>query len=151
MSRLIPLFSARARQALFCFTFFLLSPPTASRAQNDFTRPTDGKELTWGEPASGRLSGAERAPGQDREIQYWALEALAGKTASVRLQSDDFSARLYLLGFGLRESIRDRDDADTNAELTVTFPETGTYHVGVEAYGSSPTGSYSLIVTDGPQ
>lgn len=92
--------------------------------------------------------GAERAPGQDREMQYWALEAPAGETASIRLESDDFDARLYLLGFGLRESIRDRDDvAGMNAELTVTFPETGTYYVAVEAYGSSPTGSYSVTVT----
>lgn len=102
-----------------------------------------------GEQAWGRLVGAERAPGQDREMQYWALDAPAGETASVRLESDDFRARLYVLGFGLRESISDRDDvASTNVELTVTFPETGTYYVAIEAYGSRPTGSYSLVVTE---
>ena len=29
----------------------------------------------------------------------------------------------------------------------MTFPETGTYYLAVEAFGSHPTGSYSLIVT----
>ena len=49
---------------------------------------------------------------------------------------------------GPREFIRNRDDvARTNVELTVTFPETGTYYLAVEAFGSHPTGSYSLIVT----
>ncbi len=146
MSGLIPLFSARARLVLFCFAFLLLSSPPDSWAQD---RPTEGRELRWGEPAWGRLSGAERAPGQDREMQYWALEALAGETASIRLESGDFAARLYVLGSGLRESIRDRDDVGrVKAELTVTFPETGTYFVGVEAYGRQPTGSYSLTVTE---
>ena len=133
------LFSARARQALFCFAILLLSSPTDSWAQDNAVRPTDGRELSWGEPAEGRLVGGERSPGQDREIQYWALEAPAGETASIRLESDDFDAYLHLGGSGLRESIRDRDDvAGMNAELIVTFPETGTYYVGVEALGSRP-------------
>ena len=140
------LFSARAWQALLCFAFFLLSSPTDSWAQDNSARPTDGRELTWGEPASGHPSGAERAPAQDREIQYWAFEAQAGEMASIRLKSDDFDALLYVAGSGRPQFGRDQDDVagSLNAELTVAFPETGTYYVGVEPLGRRPTRSYSL-------
>ena len=111
--------------------------------------PTDGRELTWGEPARGRLTGAEPTIGDSRPVQVWALAARASETATVRLESDDFDAYLFVSGPGLSETLTDDDSgAGLNSELTVWFPETGTYWIGAGALSSGSTGSYSLSVTD---
>ena len=111
--------------------------------------PTAGRELWRGETAFGRLSGGEASIENDRPVQAWALEGLAGETATIRLESDDYDAYLYLFGPGLTEAMSNDDGgAGLNSELTVTFPETGTYTVGAGALSSGATGSYSLTVTD---
>ena len=111
--------------------------------------PTDGRELTWGEPARGRLLGTEATLADGKPAQAWALEALAGETATIRLESDDFDAYLFAYGPGMIETMTDDDSGvGLNSELTVLFPETGTYIIGAGALSSGSTGSYSLTVAD---
>ena len=111
--------------------------------------PTDGRELTWGEQAWGRLSGIEATLGDGKPVQVWTLEALAGERATIRLESDDFDAYLFVYGPGMGEAMTDDDSGgDLNSELTVRFPETGTYRIGAGALSLGSTGSYSLSVVD---
>ena len=111
--------------------------------------PTAGRELRRGEPGVGRLSGGEASIDNDRPVQAWALEGLAGETAVIRLESDDYDAYLYLFGPGLTETMSNDDGGGgLHSQLTVTFPETGTYTVGAGALSSGATGSYSLTVRD---
>ncbi len=111
--------------------------------------PTDGRRLTWLEPARGRLSGAEATIRDGQPVQAWALQALAGETATIRLESDDFDAYLFVYGPGMSEAMTDDDSGGgLNAELTVLFLETGTYTIGASALSAGSTGSYSLTVSE---
>ena len=110
---------------------------------------TAGRELRWGETAFGRLSGAEASIEDDRPVQAWALAGTAGESVTIRLESDDYDAYLYLFGPGLTETLTNDDGGEgLDSELTLTFPETGTYTVGAGALSSGSTGSYTLTVTD---
>ena len=111
--------------------------------------PTDGREVTWGVPAWGQLLGNEATLGDGRPVQAWALEALAGETATVRLESDDFDTYLFAYGPGMSETMTDDDGGgNLNSELTIWFPETGAYTIGAGALSSGATGLYSLSVTE---
>ena len=110
---------------------------------------TEGRQLTWGEPVWGRLVGNESTIRDGQPIQAWALEAIAGETATVRLRSDDFDAYLFAFGPGMNEAMSDDDSGGgLDSELTIWFPETGTYTIGASALSSGSTGSYSLTVTE---
>ncbi|MCH7891285.1 MAG: PPC domain-containing protein, partial [Gemmatimonadetes bacterium] len=107
------------------------------------------RRLTWLEPARGRLSGAEATIRDGQPVQAWALQALAGETATIRLESDDFDAYLFVYGPGMSEAMTDDDSGGgLNAELTVLFLETGTYTIGASALSAGSTGSYSLTVSE---
>ena len=111
--------------------------------------PTGGRELRLGEPVLGRLTGAESSIADNRPVQAWALEGLAGETVTIRLESDDYDAYLYFFGPGMTETLSDDDSGgDLDSELTVTFSETGTYTVGAAALSSGSTGAYSLTVME---
>ncbi len=111
--------------------------------------PTDGRQLTWLVPVRGRLSGAEATIRDGQPVQAWSLRALAGETATIRLESDDFDAYLFVYGPGMSETMSDDDSGGgLNSELTVWFPETATYTVGASALSAGSTGSYSLTVSE---
>ena len=111
--------------------------------------PTAGRELRTGETGLGHLSGGEASIENNRPVQAWALVGSAGETVTIRLESDDYDAYLYLFGPGMTETkTNDDGGAGTNSQLTVTFPASGTYTVGAGALSSGATGSYSLTLTD---
>jgi redox-sensitive bicupin YhaK (pirin superfamily) len=111
--------------------------------------PTSGRELRLGETVLGRLTGAEATIADDRPVQAWTLQGMAGETLTVRLESDDFDAYLYLFGPGMTETLSDDDGGgDLDSELTVTFPETGSYTVGAAALSSGAVGAYSLTAME---
>ena len=113
------------------------------------TLPTDGRELTWGQPAWGRLSGGEATVGDNRPVQVWTLEGTAGESATIRLESDEFDAYLFAYGPGMSEVMTDDDGGgDLNSQLTLRFTETGTYRIGAGALSAGSTGSYSLTVSE---
>ena len=114
--------------------------------------PTDGgggseeRVLAVGRTVSGRLTGLEETRvGNDQPVQVWTLQGVAGGSATIRLESDDFDAYLFFDGPGLSELLEDDDSGgDLNSELTVSFPETGVYRAIVAAVGAGSTGSYTL-------
>ena len=111
--------------------------------------PTEGRQLTWLVPVQGRLSGAEATIRDGQPVQAWSLRALAGETATIRLESDDFDAYLFVYGPGMSETMSDDDSGGgLNSELTVWFPETATYTIGASALSAGSTGSYSLTVSE---
>ncbi|MDG2282656.1 MAG: PPC domain-containing protein [Longimicrobiales bacterium] len=101
-----------------------------------------------GTPISGTLTGEERSIQDGRPIQVWELQGTAGETLVVSHRSDDFDAYLYLTGPGLAAALTDDDSGgDLDSQITVTFPETGTYTVGAAALSTGASGAYSLTVT----
>ncbi len=111
--------------------------------------PTDGRELTLGQPGWGRLSGQEVTIGESRPVQAWTPQGRAGERATVRLESDDFDSYLFAYGPGMGEALTDDDSGGgLNSELTLDFHETGTYWIGAGALSMGSTGAYSLTVTE---
>jgi len=111
--------------------------------------PTAGRELRRGVPAFGRLTGAEGSIENSRPVHAWSLEGVEGETVTIRLESDDYDAYLYLFGPGMTEVLTNDDGGgDLNSELTISFSETGTYTVGAGALSSGAVGSYSLTLSD---
>ena len=84
--------------------------------------------------------------------QAWTIQARAGQTVTIDLESDDFDAYLFLRGPGVSGG-RDFQDDDSggncNARLTATFPQSGDYEVVVNTAGKYATGQFSLSVTTG--
>jgi hypothetical protein len=110
---------------------------------------TEGRMLMRGETAFGSLAFGEASIENERPVQAWAFHGIEGETVTVRLESDDFDAYLYLFGPGMPETLTDDDSAgDLDSELTLTFPETGTYTIGAGALSSGSTGAYTLSATD---
>jgi hypothetical protein len=67
----------------------------------------------------------------------------------VSLRSDDFDAYLYVAGPGIAEAMTNDDGGEgLDSELTVTFPESGTYTVGAAALSSGSSGAYTLGVSE---
>ena len=109
--------------------------------------PTQGT-LGFGSTTYGTLTGGERSIQDGRPVQAWTLYGTAGESVVVTHRSDDFDAYLYVTGPGLLEALTDDDSAgDLDSQITVTFPETGTYMVGASALSSGSTGSYMLSLT----
>jgi hypothetical protein len=84
--------------------------------------------------------------------QAWSIQAQAGQTVTIDLESDEFDAYLFLRGPGISGG-RDYQDDDSggncNARLTATFPQSGEYEVVVNTAGKYATGQFSLSVTTG--
>ena len=108
---------------------------------------TDGRTIRIGESHAGRLTGAELSIHSDRPVQAWALEGIGGQTVTIRLESDDFDAYLYLFGPGMA-AVETNDDGPSglDSELTVTFPESGTYVIGAASLREGAIGTYTLRV-----
>jgi hypothetical protein len=84
--------------------------------------------------------------------QAWTMQAQAGQTVTIDLESDAFDAYLFLRGPGISGG-RDYQDDDSggncNARLTATFPQNGEYEIVVNTAGKYATGEFSLSVTTG--
>ncbi len=84
--------------------------------------------------------------------QAWTMQAQAGQTVTIDLESDDFDAYLFLRGPGINggRDFQDDDSGGTcNARLTATFPQTGEFEIVVNTAGKYATGQFSLSVTTG--
>ena len=109
--------------------------------------PTQGS-LEFGAVAYGSLTGGEPSIQDGRPVQAWTLQGTAGESVVVSHRSDDFDAYLYVTGPGLPEALSDDDSAgDLDSQITVTFPQTGTYTVGASALSSGSSGSYSITLS----
>ena len=109
----------------------------------------EGREVEWGMPATGYMTGGEPSIENSRPVQLWSVRGVAGERATIRLESDDYDSYLYFGGPGMAETLTNDDGGEgLDSELTVTFPETGTYMIGAAALSSGANGSYTLTVTE---
>lgn len=110
---------------------------------------SEGREVEWGVPASGYLTGSEPSVENGRPVQLWSVRGVAGERATIRLQSDAYDSYLYFAGPGMVETLTNDDGGEgLDSELTVTFPATATYLIGAAALSSGVSGSYTLTVTE---
>jgi hypothetical protein len=127
------------------------APPSQARCggpdpQAFLRMPTGDRSIAPGRTVDGTLSSADLSLEHGPYAQAWALEARAGQTVTVTLESDAFDAYLYLVGPGL-ELLSDDDGAgELNSRITVILPETGTYRIVASSLSAGETGPYRLSV-----
>lgn len=107
--------------------------------------PTEGRVLEFGGGVRSSLEGTEPTVQFGRPGQAWAYQGTAGERVTFRLISDDFDAYLYLFGPGMTDVLFDDDSAgELDAEITVTFPESGAYQVVASSLAEGAIGSYVI-------
>jgi hypothetical protein len=114
---------------------------------------SSGRRVGIGQTQQGSLTRSDVLLSSDSTYaQAWTIQAQAGQTVTIDLESDEFDAYLFLRGPGISGG-RDYQDDDSggncNARLTATFPQTGEYEVVVNTAGKYATGQFSLSVTTG--
>ena len=110
--------------------------------------PIDGRVVDLGQTVNGLLMSSDPVILEGRRGQVWGLDATAGQRIVIDLGSEDFDSYLFLVGPGLMEPMSDDDGGDdTDSQITVTLPETGTYRIIASSYGSSDSGGYTLSVS----
>ena len=112
---------------------------------------TTARTLTVDQIARDSLTPDDRMIEDDSmRFQIWTLAGSAGDTVGIALMSEAFDALLAVIGPGLDDGLEDDDSGGLcNAELTVVFPETGSYQIIVAANGKAVTGAFSLLATKG--
>ena len=111
------------------------------------------RRITIGQTQQGSLTRSDVLLTSDSTYaQAWTIQAQAGQTVTIDLESDEFDAYLFLRGPGISGG-RDYQDDDgggsCNARLTATFPQGGEYEIVVNTAGKYATGQFSLSVTTG--
>jgi hypothetical protein len=113
--------------------------------------PTDGRNLTVGDDASGFL-GPEDPVLFGSPAQAWTVEGVAGEPFAVDLRSDAFDAYLMMHGPGLDPFLEDDDGAGRcDSRIVTTFPQTGTYRVVASSISSQVSGAYTLSARTLPE
>lgn len=104
--------------------------------------------ISPGETLEGRLSkaDAEEADGSFRE--EWVFRGDAGETFVITQRSEDVDALLHVgrMAGGEWELLASDDDGggDSDAEITITLPESGEYVIRAGTYLAGETGAYTL-------
>ena len=130
-------------------------PPQAASggAESGLPSHSSSHAIDVGQTQQGRLSTGDVLLNSDSTYaQAWTIQARAGQTVTIDLESDDFDAYLFLRGPGISGG-RDFQDDDSggacNARLTATFPQDGEYEVVVNSQDHYKTGTFTLSVTNG--
>lgn len=127
------------------------TPPSA--ASSNAPSGSASRGISVGQTQQGSLSRSDVLLSSDSTYaQAWTIQARAGQTVTIDLESDDFDSYLFLRGPGISGG-RDYQDDDSggncNARLTATFPQNGEYEIVVNTAGKYATGQFSLSVTTG--
>ncbi len=112
--------------------------------------PVDGRTVALGDEVSGSLTASSPTIGpESKNAEAWHLEGRAGESVTVTLSSAEFDCYLYIAGPGLGEVLSDDDGAgDLDSQLTISFPQDGTYVVVASSLGGGATGTYTLRVEE---
>ena len=109
--------------------------------------------LTTGSSVQGQLSTSDDRLSDGSLYDEWRYTAQGSETVTFTLRSSAFDAYLGVAqrqGGSLRPLGRDDDGGGgTDAQVTVTFPSSGTYVVIANALSQNESGTYTLEATSG--
>lgn len=98
----------------------------------------------------GRLDNDDNVLRDRSRFDLYEFQGRAGQEVRIQLDSRDFDTYLILLDPSDRPIAEndDRTRGNTNAELTVTLPEDGTYRIVANSYDARGRGEYVLSIYD---
>lgn len=105
-----------------------------------------GNTLRYGQTVNGELTDADRTLEDGSKFDEYTFTGNAGDRIVISMGSGTFDTYLKLLSPSGDEvaSNDDRADGDTDSEISVTLPSSGTFKIWANAYESGSTGRYTL-------
>jgi hypothetical protein len=123
--------------------------PSASRLAPAavLAMPTNGERvLRLGQTVTGSLNASSPTLSDNSPFDAWYFEGRAGDRVTITLRSSDFDAYVHVGRQGDRNVLGNDDDSggNTDAQLTVTLPATGTYVILANTFAAGSSGTYRL-------
>ncbi|MEL7067842.1 MAG: trypsin-like peptidase domain-containing protein [Cyanobacteria bacterium J06581_3] len=130
------------------------APTVAQESPFLFGSRRPAQQITLnGAPVSGQLTRDSDVLALDGSYyNAYSFEGRSGQQITVEMNSPNMDAYLILLSPQGRNLMQDDDGGgNTDARLTFTLPEDGTYTVLANSFGPRETGTYELRVASGAQ
>lgn len=114
-------------------------------------RSASNQRVQLGQTVNGNLAAATESMQDASPFQVWYFEGRAGQRITVNMRSADFDNYLHIGRVGAKQPLANDDDSGggTNARLSVTLPEAGTYAIIANSLRPNGRGPYTLEVRDG--
>lgn len=146
--------SSRVKIGIKIDTFWAVAPSDLRNRilSPNYSTPSNGNQNLLNDVLvyRGTLESGDSVLASDKSLyDEYTFEGKAGQRVSILLESSDFDT--YLAVFTPNGELwQEHDDIsnnNSNAQITVTLPTTGTYRVIVNAYNSQEKGRYTLKIT----
>ncbi|HEY1225024.1 MAG TPA: pre-peptidase C-terminal domain-containing protein [Brevundimonas sp.] len=106
--------------------------------------------ISIGGSRAGTLAQGDSTLNSGEFVDTYTFEGRAGQQVTVSMTSGAFDSYVMVRGpSGFSEDNDDRETGDTNAQLTMRLPATGTYRIQATSYQSGETGAYRVSVVEG--
>lgn len=107
---------------------------------------SSNRVLRLGQTVTGSLNASSATLSDNSPFDAWYFEGRAGERVTITLRSSDFDAYLHVGRQGDRAVLGNDDDSggNTDAQLTVTLPSTGTYVILANTFAAGSSGTYRL-------
>ncbi|SKB12374.1 conserved hypothetical protein [Planktothrix sp. PCC 11201] len=123
--------------------------PTTPPSPEPAPKPTPPASAPLLLEKQGELKEGDQVLASDKSLyDEYTFEGKEGQQITILLESSEFDAYLALFNSD-NELLQEHDDisqTNSNAEITITLPKTGTYRVIVNAYDSKGKGKYLLKI-----
>lgn len=133
-------FGAFTRTAAWTALALVLSAGAASAQET----------IRIGGSAGGTLQSGDSTLNSGEYVDVFTFEGQAGQQVTISMTSSAFDAYVMVRGpAGFAEENDDRESGDTNAQLTVRLPTSGTYRIQATSYEPGETGAYRVALQAG--
>ncbi|NBB50808.1 hypothetical protein GVN24_21240 [Rhizobium sp. CRIBSB] len=106
--------------------------------------------INVGGSRAGTLESGDGTLNSGEYSDVYTLQGRAGQQVTISLNSGDFDTYLMVRGpSGFSEDNDDREEGDTNAQLSIRLPASGVYRIQATSYQAGETGSYRISVAEG--
>lgn len=112
--------------------------------------PTNAaRRITVGTPVTGTLGASSATMSDNSPFDAWFIEGRAGERVIITMRATGFDAYLHVGRQGGDRALATDDDSGggTDAQLSFTFPATGTYVILANTFAAGASGSYRLEVS----
>jgi hypothetical protein len=110
--------------------------------------PASANAIQVGQAVTGQLGPSSPTLADNSPFAAWYLAGRAGERVTITMRSTDFDAYLHVGKLGEGEFLATDDDSGGNsdAQLTFTFPGTGTFAIVANTFAAGASGAYRLEV-----